>query len=200
MTSPMDDNLEFQLSQYLDGQLPPAEAARLQQRLAEDSNLRDELRLYQSLERRLDALAADGPSEIDFRAQRQNILAALERKSLLTVRRRPLVFRPVFITSFASAIAAAVLLLWGLGPLLTHATHAPAPQSAAQITVALLPQAPPAGPTQAVIELRPMALGELPVDVGHQELAQSDMPAGTVLMSVGQTVAADAPQMPFMTY
>jgi anti-sigma factor RsiW len=46
-----NDDLEFSISQYLDGTLPPQEAAALEERLAEDSAARKLLEEYQSLDR-----------------------------------------------------------------------------------------------------------------------------------------------------
>src|SRR5437867_6381233 len=61
------DQLEFAISQYLDGTLPPLETAALEERLANDANARELLAGYQ----RLNALVKSSlpePPQIDFEA------------------------------------------------------------------------------------------------------------------------------------
>src|SRR6266487_2313787 len=73
------DQLEFAISQYLDGRLPPPETAALEERLAKDADAREMLASYQ----RLNAVVKTSlpVPQIDFEAfssQLSDRLAELE--------------------------------------------------------------------------------------------------------------------------
>jgi hypothetical protein len=71
------DELEFSISQYLDGTLAGAEAAALEQRLAADAGARALLSEYQQLDRALKAAPAP---DIDFSAFSTRVSAALAQQ------------------------------------------------------------------------------------------------------------------------
>jgi anti-sigma factor RsiW len=106
------DNLEFLLSQYLDGQLDPQDMERLEDRLGSDQELRREFQRYAKLDEIMGELRS--PPElgaVDFVAQRQEIMAALERKALLAGRPRFNVIRMTF--AGVGALAAAAVIVVG---------------------------------------------------------------------------------------
>jgi anti-sigma factor RsiW len=106
------DNLEFLLSQYLDGQLEPQEMERMEDRLGGDLELRREFQRYAKLDEMLAEMRL--PPElaaVDFDVQRQEIMAALERKSLLAGRSRFNVIRLTF--AGVGALAAVAVIAVG---------------------------------------------------------------------------------------
>lgn len=104
------DNLEFKVSQYLDGQLSTEAAAELEELLGRDLNLRKELQQYASLNEMLQSLAMPAElEEIDFAAQRQDIMATLERRAL--VRAKPRWQLGIFVRGALAAAAVLVLAL-----------------------------------------------------------------------------------------
>jgi hypothetical protein len=106
------DDPEFLLSQYLDGQLEPAQMERLEERLGNDISLRREMQLYGKLDEMLAELRRPKELEsVNFDAQRQEIMAALERKALLKVRPKFNVIRLTFMG--VGALAAAVVIAVG---------------------------------------------------------------------------------------
>jgi anti-sigma factor RsiW len=106
------DDPEFLLSQYLDGQLEPAEMERLEERLGNDLSLRRQMQRYAKLDEILADLRVPKELEsVDFESQRLEIMAALERKSLLKVRPRYSVIRMTF--AGVGALAAAAVIAVG---------------------------------------------------------------------------------------
>ena len=76
------DDIEYQLSQLLDGDLPAEQAKALLRRMESDPALADQFRRYRALEAGLGELAEQMPA-VDWEFQRESIRAALERESLL---------------------------------------------------------------------------------------------------------------------
>ncbi|MCK4601215.1 MAG: hypothetical protein KAU28_02035, partial [Phycisphaerae bacterium] len=153
--------LEFEISQYLDGQLSRRRAAELESRLREDPALQKVFGEYVSL---VGHIAQQGPEDvaIDYADQKAEILRAVERKMLLEgapARRRLL--RPVF---GAMAAAAAVLVLATTAVLIFQRPSQP--QSAVEVT--MLPEwQAVAGETELAVELRFMDWDE--VDLASAE-------------------------------
>jgi len=107
----MEDNIEFQLSQLLDGDLSPEEEARLLARLRDDEELSRTYAGYRRLDEMLEDLAvAPELSEVDYDTQRSDIMASLAKKALLTQRPRTRVLPWVFGGAMAAAAAAALVL------------------------------------------------------------------------------------------
>lgn len=106
---PSEQQLEFLLSQYIDGQLDQAGQEDLQRRLQADDELSEQLRQYERLDALLGETNPAGLAEADFHIQRSQIRSQLERDALLGHHRRR-VLRPVMyaVTSIAAAIVVAV--------------------------------------------------------------------------------------------
>jgi anti-sigma factor RsiW len=188
------DNLEFELNQYLDGELSGRRARKLERRIRVDPALQEELKKYAALEGRLSALGAGELPGADYDSQRAEVLHALERRALLErPRRRIIIFRPVFAAvSGGLAIAAAIIVgltLWlsspapvaAPGPLAVHPSGHP------QQPI----QAPAAAPTEILVAMSRMDavdyhLPEVSAGVEPQEAAsEPEPPPGTVLVSAG---------------
>jgi len=197
------DNLEFELSQYLDGELSGRRARRLERRLAEDPALQEELKKYAALEGHLAGMARKGPEGADYDFQRAEILRMLERKRLLEApRRRPVVLRPWFMAAGGGlAVAATVIisvLAWmpphvpvgsSLAPEVSVAVVAPSARQHGQVQVAL--------PRLDAMDYRlsEVAAGTEPQESG----AEPEPPPGTVLVSVNSPSPSrwDAGAFPF---
>jgi len=178
MAKPKDDDLEFRLSCYLDGQLPRRERLALEKRLRQDEALREELRRYAALEASLAELSAGEVGGVDYDRQRAEILAAVERKALLAPPRRPpILLRPAFrvLTAAASillAVSAGVLLYQFLPPAETTPT----------VIVEIPPLAPrPSGPVQVTVEI---SAPEEEVPLASEPESLDETPAGTILVCV----------------
>ena len=181
MTDDNDNQLqdEFLLSQYLDGQLGERQAADVERRLAKDGSLRRQMELYAALEKKLSALAQDAaPADVDYDWQRQEIMAALERRSLLNnlQPRRMFLRRPVPMSLMAAA--AAVVIAFG-GWFLTHR------DGAASVAAQVLPARQGVGAVEVAMEIRPIAKDEAAAAVGKRYEKLAKLPAGTVMVSVG---------------
>jgi len=188
------DNPEFLLSQYLDGQLSPAEMERLEERLGDDGLLRRELQRYAALGEMLSSLPPSPElDQIDFDAQRHDIMAQLERKALLVHRPRSRVFRLTLAGSAIAAMALVAISAW----LFFHSqapTAAPAPSNAIAVSTLVQPEGAPAATIEvAVMGAAPAMAREPVVAVNYGKLADKDYlpqkkmdfaaaPTGTVLM------------------
>ena len=133
------DNLDLLLCRYLDGDLSRREQAKLEARLADEPALREELRLYASLDGHLPDLAGEAPAGVDYVRQRADIMAAVEREALLAAAPRRLLFRPAALGALAAA--AAVLMIVSAGLLYLLATPGARP-------TVYVPQAAGGGPAQ----------------------------------------------------
>ncbi len=71
----IDEKLQFAISQYIDGQLPSEEVARLEARIASDARLQELVREYRELDRLLKQ-AAPTPQQ-DWEQMQRNISAAI---------------------------------------------------------------------------------------------------------------------------
>lgn len=180
-----NEDWEFLLSQYLDGQLSDRQAAELARRLEKDSRLREELTRYSRLNGELRVVDLEELDEIDYDDQRAGIMAAVERKALLEgLPRRRLVFRPVF----RVLAAAAVLLMLASAGLLVFRHGGPA-AAVPQVKVAVLGQITPAADSQLIVRLKRLVAPE-PAPVRRPQAGA--MPAGTVMVSIGGASLASA--------
>jgi anti-sigma factor RsiW len=189
------DDIEFELSQYLDGELSRRRARRLERRLEEDASLHATLQQYALLEGRLASLGEAGLAGADYDSQRAEIVRRLERQKLLSRPTRRTVFlRPVFALSAGGlAVAATILLvalLWrgGAGPVL--------PAAGAEVAVMVMQPAAPAG-CEASVSIRRLedkdiriadATGDLDAEPSSWALGP---PPGTVMVSFSPTPGAD---------
>lgn len=111
MKEKQEKNLEFQITQYLDGLLNEDESAQLEAQLETDPALREIFDKYQALQSKLESLGEDLP-EIDFDLQRQQIMGQIDsRNSARSVKLTRRIFRPVFALT---AVAAIVLISFGV--------------------------------------------------------------------------------------
>jgi anti-sigma factor RsiW len=190
------DNLEFLLSQYLDGQLDLQEMERMEDRLGGDLELRRELQRYAKLDEMLGELRSPPELEaVDFDAQRQEIMAALERKALLTGRPRFNVIRLTF--AGAGALAAVALIAVGTwlaihtttltpnsGPVARVEVVKPISSSHGQAVASLVgPGAEDPNQAQVAVEYEQVPDNEFSLAAGSEQLPEAwDAPTGTVLM------------------
>ncbi len=186
-----NENLEYQFSQYLDGQLSPRAETKLKRRLAEDGDLSEELRRYTALNQHLQAMGRSELEAVDYDAQRAEIYAALERKALLEgPPRRRLVLRPVFAVS---AIAAAILILASAGLLTFRLAEEPA--GVGGISVSLRAAPLPQGQPELAVKLRRLDVADLSLSP-LRPAPRPAIPAGTVMVSAGPARAAPTTDFP----
>lgn len=183
------ENPEYLLSQYIDGQLTRDQEENLSDRLATDEELRDQLRLYTSLNARLD-LDSDELDKIDYDGQRAAIVAAVERKILLEgLPRRRRILRPVF---GALAAAALVLLVVSAGVLMFRKQTVPV--AGPVISVMMLPETSAADSAGTMsVQMRRLDSAEL---VAMVEPARATIPSGTVVVLIGSPVERVASAFP----
>lgn len=204
MDRPEKDNLEFELSQYLDGQLSGRRARKVQRELERSPELQEDLKKYAALDGLLTGAARQAVPGVDYDAQRAEVLRLLERRRLLEGRpRRTIVLRPVFALGGGLAVAAALVVAFALRtqqPADKAPTHGGAVEVFAQVVI-------PAAPGPAVAEVRLPRMDEkdfrfsdAPADPGLTELAGEPLPPGTVMVLVEPSASPDwaAGEMPFL--
>ena len=173
------DNLEFLISQYLDGQLDDAQNAKFRRRLETDRELARELQRYTSLEKHLADMHAPELDEVDFDAQRASIMSSLERQVLLSPpRRSPIIFRPAFWVPLAAAAMVVLAVTVGL-KFFQHNGD-----SNSQVLVAILSdEARTKGPEVVKVDSPQLVDGQLS-SAEDRIPSAFGMPAGTVMVSV----------------
>lgn len=192
------EDIEFELSQLLDGELSAERARELRQRMAGDPALAEQFRLYQSLQAGIEAQADDLPA-VDWNVQRESIRAALERDALLEM---PVRIWPGRLMRWAAAGAAAAAMivaaamLWSLfqappaGPQLDVVVAPPTAPPAGEAVVVAQVLGPPARTGRATLEVavrEPTArdLGQVPVRPWNHQNGLT----GTVVVSTGRSAA-----------
>lgn len=171
-------DLEFQISQYLDGQLSDRQASELEKRIQSDERLGRLMEQYAAVASHVSGTPLD-ESEFDFVEQKAEIMQAVERKMLLgTQKRRRIVFRPF--AKMAAAAAAVVIV-----SAVAYYTFRSTPQPGETIKVALMRSEPlPTGRIAMDMELVPMSWEE--IDLAPEgDVLPPKIPAGTVIVSVG---------------
>lgn len=113
------DDIEFQISQLIDGDLPERQAEALREQIARDPAVAELYRQYQQLQQGLEAELNQTPS-IDWNLQAETISAELERDALLAPARSPwpgriLRWGGLGAAAAAAVVLAATLLPWGPG-------------------------------------------------------------------------------------
>ena len=178
-----EDNFEFLLSRHLDGQLGPSQQEKLRLRLAQDPELAEDLRQFQSLEAHLANIGVQELAELDYDAQRAAIMSSLERKVLLQgPRRRVLVLRPAFWGAMAAA--AAVVLVGAFAWKSVFPPQPPGPDLSQLAVVKVLPVAPQVS-GQAVIRVSSQRLApEDVVPAPKPPRPAGRAPSGTVMVSI----------------
>ena len=163
MANQEKNNIEFFLSQYLDGQLTPRQEQDLLGRLETDRDLAEQLRQYRALEEALPSVAAEALAGVDYAAQRSSIMDRLERKSLLQVpQRRVLVLRPRFWGAMAAAAAILLGVSFGWRWLDKGQVQGPVALPDQVVAVKVLPT-------------EPVTLGEAVVKVSLPQLSEADI-------------------------
>lgn len=112
MTDPEHDNMERELLDYLDGQLPADRAESLGRRLAGDTELRRLMATHEALRDGLHRLAETDIADVDQTGQRERIVEVIRREQR-SMRRRRRIVRPVVAgLAAAAACVVAVTLAW----------------------------------------------------------------------------------------
>ncbi len=178
---------EAMLCDYLDGRLSHRQRRLLEKRLEQDDDLREQLRQYAALDGMFDQLGENDAEGFDFDQQRSEIVAAAERKALLSVKRyRPVYLRPVFV----GLAAASLLMLAGAAFLLTR-PPVPISESAPAVSVHVLPVADtPAG--QEVVSMTLSAPSGAAYKPPQPTTSNPAVPRGTVVVSTGARRRAKA--------
>lgn len=189
---------EFLLSQYLDGQLPPRQVKALERRLEAEADLREQLRLYASLEGRLGELANRLPAGADLAGQRSDIMASLERKVLLDGRDTDRQARRIPLWPALAAAAGLVLLATVA---YRHVSRLPVRNPVVAEASVVQPNAPSAAdaPEQLALEVRRLGWEEIPLAAVEQVSQGPAVPSGTVMVSIGsaESDASSSDAVPF---
>jgi anti-sigma factor RsiW len=200
VTAVATEDIEFQLSQLLDGELPEEQAAALRRRIAADPALAEQFRRYQALEEGLGRLGSEMPA-VDWDLQRESIRSVLEREALLKPMSTP--WRGVLFRWSAAAAAAAACVIvglltinwlvsggWGAGkPMVTASIQQPPGVTGAGINVATvspLGQSVPEGDLSVQYEGHPAGESSQGVNAPQADTwAWADQP-GTIIISGGE--------------
>lgn len=121
---------EFQISRYIDGELTRTDVAELTERIENDPLLQEAVGEYEALEAELVGLADDVP-EFDYVVQREEILAAVDRRRFRRMTRvQRWVLRPALVT-----VAAAAVFMLVFGVYLMLRPTAPVPSEEFRVVV-----------------------------------------------------------------
>lgn len=190
MAGPEKDNLEYLISQYMDGQLTVRQEQGLRRRLEQDPALAEQWRQYQALDAQVSSVRAAALDAVDYAAQRSSIMGRLERKVLLEgPKRRVLVLRPAFWGAMAAAAAVVLGVSVGwrwLQPAPVGSNAPPlaarnAPLSVAQMRV-VAPEALAKG--EAVVKVSLPRLDDQAVGPRPRLHSPGRLPSGTVMVSI----------------
>jgi len=178
MKPPKD--IEFLLCEYLDGQLDAEAAREVEELLASDEGLKKQLRLYRGVDDCLRARAGQAAG-IDYEGQREDILAAVERRALVApVPRRVLAF-PRMVR--ALAVAALVLITVSAGILIYR--NEPAEVSESQIEVKLV-SSTSLQPEGDVLKISLVGTGSPRPENYTDSAGAGSVPPGTVVASISE--------------
>jgi len=206
MARPEKDNLEYELSQYLDGQLSGRRARKVQRELERSPELQEDLKKYAALEGLLTGAARQGVPGVNYDAQRAEVLRMLERRRLLEGRqRRPIVLRPVFALGGGLALAAALVVAFSLRtqqPTDNVLKAGQAVEVFAQVVVPAASRTVVADSRLPRMDEKDFRFADAPADPGLTELAGEPLPPGTVMILVEPFSHEDADwaagEMPFL--
>ncbi len=191
------DDIEFELSQLLDGELPAEQADALRQRLADDPALAEEYRLYKALDGTLSP-AAEALEEVDWDFQRESIRGMLEREALLTAAgpswHGRLMRWAATVTAAAAAIAVLVLAVQQFLPTAPETPVVPTPPGTqAGLVVIYVPPASALRAAPLRVSFREPTAADLAAGPGivSGALTRSAMPSRTILISTGAGSGGD---------
>ena len=197
MADTEESQREFRLCQYLDGQMSRRERQEFERQIQADETLREELRLYASLDGLLGGLGQEeaGGLEVNYDQQRAEIVAAAEKRALLApARHRPLLLRPTFAVLAAAAV---VLLMVAAAALVIPPTVGPTKVPERLVTrtpsvsVQLLSgERQEAGQGAITVQFQQPQSEEMPLESPMAALPSA--PAGTVVVSVGPLESPEA--------
>jgi len=186
----MDNNdLDRQLQEYLDGEMPPRQRRRFEQQIEQEPALTEALADYAALERNLQSLTEEEVPGVDYDAMREDILAAVERKVVMQGPARPRVLR---LKTVLGGLAAAAAMLAVVGVWLLMQQGEPTrPPSQAQVS---LVRSGPAvtGPEVVEVGLAQPSWEDVALSPTLQ-VRGDDLPSGTVIVSFGEDSAQAQP-------
>ena len=181
------DERESMLCDYLDGQLGRARRREVEKQLEQDEPLREELRKYAALDGLLGSLAETEIDGFDYDQQKAEIVAAAERKALLSqkAKRRVLLFRPL---PAGLAAAASVLLLvgvvfWLVGRPLGTSPVEPLPAGTQAVSVRVVPAGMADTNEAGTVYMKLSDVHGSEVASGRPQVGA--LPRGTVVVSSG---------------
>ena len=187
-------DLEYLLSEHMDGQLDSHGEAELKRLLAQDAGMRELLRQYTTLDEQLQAWGADELEGIDYDAQRSEIMAAVRRRG------QPRVWRRLLLQPTTRLFAAAAVLLITVSLAILIFRRPGLRIGPAEVVVSLLPEVPAGtGRPELAVRLSRMDVGDLALAPPQTTMAGS-IPPGTVVVSIGshrQTPASIFPDEMF---
>lgn len=181
---PDTHDVEFLLCQYLDDQLSRRQRQALETRLAEEPELREQLRKYQTLDDHLADLGDETPVGMDFDSMRTDVLAAVERKIIMQgpPKRRPWIIRLGVGAAAAAAILLAVVSVVFLMPGGGEETSSQPVASSDMLRA----EGSGGGEGQASASVREMGWEELSLSAEIDETTMDeDVPSGTIILSIG---------------
>ncbi len=173
-------DLEFRISQYLDGQLSDRQAAELEKRIAGDEKLERLMEQYAAVVSHVSGEPLD-ESKFDFTEQKAGIMQAVERKMLLggQKRRRIIVLRPFVRMAAAAAVLVASFVVFYL------LRSSPPPAETIEVAI-VRPEPLPTGEIAMDMKLVPMEWDEVNL-ASKEETKPLKIPAGTVVVSFGSS-------------
>ncbi|MFP4140057.1 MAG: hypothetical protein ACLFVY_05795 [Phycisphaerae bacterium] len=187
---PGPDDLDRLMQEYVDGTLEGRRLREFERRLENDESLRGELEAYSALARQIEAeLDRDVPG-VDYEAMRADILAAVERKVIMQgpSHSRLLRWRPM-----VGGLAAAAAIVLAVSVWLVVSTPSQTNAGVEQASVSMVPAAPEQGGEEFVsVSLAEPQWDQVVLSPEAAFDSLEDLPAGTVMVSVGEESADSA--------
>ncbi|MFW5731845.1 MAG: hypothetical protein ACOCZU_01420 [Planctomycetota bacterium] len=187
---PGPDDLDRLMQEYVDGTLEGRRLREFERRLENDESLRGELEAYSALARQIEAeLDRDVPG-VDYEAMRADILAAVERKVIMQgpSHSRLLRWRPM-----VGGLAAAAAIVLAVSVWLVVSTPSQTNAGVEQASVSMVPAAPEQGGEEFVsVSLAEPQWDQVVLSPEAAFDSPEDLPAGTVMVSVGEESADSA--------
>ncbi|MFP4214539.1 MAG: hypothetical protein ACLFVH_01325 [Phycisphaerae bacterium] len=187
---PGPDDLDRLMQEYVDGTLEGRRLREFERRLENDESLRGELEAYSALARQIEAeLDRDVPG-VDYEAMRADILAAVERKVIMQgpSHSRLLRWRPM-----VGGLAAAAAIVLAVSVWLVVSTPSQTNVGVEQASVSMVPAAPEQGGEEFVsVSLAEPQWDQVVLSPEAAFDSLEDLPAGTVMVSVGEESADSA--------
>jgi len=187
---PGPDDLDRLMQEYLDGTLEGRRLREFERRVENDESLRGELEAYSALARQIEAERDRDVPGVDYEAMRADILAAVERKVIMQgpSHSRLLRWRPM-----AGGLAAAAAIVLAVSVWLVVSTPSQTSPGVEQASVSMVPAAPEQGGKEFVsVSLAEPQWDQVVLSPEAAFGSPDDLPAGTVMVSVGEESDAGA--------